>query len=194
MKKIPMNIEMTKAILDGRKTQFRRVAKNIDNSKSVEYIRDCVCKRDFKLPYCIGETIFVKESFVIEGRRFNNDGTITHHEEPIVHYRADEKELTWYDEWEDEVNVPWKSPMHMNKEIARIFLRITNVRVERLQDITSWDKLKEGYKKHENGMWKADEVYEWFNCLWNKTAKQGYRWEDNPYVFVYEFEIVNHDT
>ena len=72
--------------------------------------------------------------------------------------------------------------------MARIFLKVTNVRVERLQDITFDDIEKYGIKFNLkiNGKNK-------FKILWNSTAKDGYKWEDNPYVFVYEFEKI-HDV
>ena len=95
------------------------------------------------------------------------------------------------------------------KEMARIFLKITDVRVERLQDIRDEDCLKEGIRKQT----KDGEVFKycvydnkdyssvpwqdmprspkevWIN-LWNKTSPKGCKYIDNPYVFVYEFERV----
>jgi tartrate dehydratase alpha subunit/fumarate hydratase class I-like protein len=76
----------------------------------------------------------------------------------------------------------------MPKEAARIFLKVTNVRVERLQDITVEQAIKEGF----------NSVYE-FNVLWDKTIKKQdldkYGWNANPWVWVYEFEseVTNND-
>jgi len=80
------------------------------------------------------------------------------------------------------------------KTMARIFLKITDVRVEKLQDISIDDicrdagLIKNDYKRlfaypnHIGNKWIK---------LWNKTAQKGYKWEDNPDVFVYDFERVN---
>lgn len=143
--------------------------------------------------YQIGDILYVRETFVIEGMCFNEDGTITHHEEPIVHYKADGEELTWFDEWEDEVNVPWKPSIHMNKELARIFLRVTNVRVERLQDISVEDILKEGAPlitiTVNNEDFINSKLKGWWYDLWTSINGKG-AWEENPFVFVYEFQRI----
>ncbi len=73
------------------------------------------------------------------------------------------------------------------KEMARTFLRVTNVRVERLQDISDNDVISEGINTEADVDWIRRD---YFKILWNKTAPKGYRWEDNPYVFVYEFKKV----
>lgn len=85
----------------------------------------------------------------------------------------------------------WKSPIHMPKELSRIFLKVTNVRVERLQDIAHIDMIKEGFK-YDNDFKIASgkELARWWINRWNSTAKDSYKWEDNPYVFAYDFEIV----
>lgn len=82
----------------------------------------------------------------------------------------------------------WKPSIHMPKKYARIFLKIINVRVEKLQDITRKDVLSEGIREHAVNQFHPHTCL--FETLWNSTAKDGYKWEDNPYVFVYEFEKV----
>ena len=87
------------------------------------------------------------------------------------------------------------------KEMARYFVKIINIRVERLWDIAKYydDYYKEGIAelakediKQCNGeiycINKCLEFY--FKKLWNKTAPKGYKWEDNPFVFVYEWEYL----
>ena len=76
------------------------------------------------------------------------------------------------------------------KTMARTFIKITNVRVEGVQDISIDDILKEGirYNKEESLLQLQID----FRKLWNKTAPKGYQWSDNPYVFVYEFEKVEY--
>ncbi|WP_457748547.1 hypothetical protein, partial [Sulfurimonas sp.] len=93
------------------------------------------------------------------------------------------------------------------KEMARIFLKITDVRVERLKDTTVDSIKNEGCNLHHldcTCMYSNEACYKCFRSddsdyfdewveLWDKTAPKGYKWEDNPYVFVYEFKRVNRD-
>jgi len=84
------------------------------------------------------------------------------------------------------------------KEMARYFIKITDVKVERLQDIKPKDIYKEGYlfAKTEHSLKEINinynKAYKWFINLWNSTAPKDYKWEDNPFVFVYEFEYINY--
>ena len=100
----------------------------------------------------------------------------------------------------------FKSPLKMMDKstmqywMARIFLKVTNAKVERLQDMKNTDYLLEGVNKSLPykdlakkyplyiGKYSVDKIR--FIDIWNSTAKDGYKWEDNPYVFVYEFERI----
>ena len=80
----------------------------------------------------------------------------------------------------------------MPKEIARIFLKVTNVRVERLRDITETQVRKEGFRDYL----AADDTFYpsgyYFRQTWDGTIKKQdldkYSWEANPWVWVIEFE------
>jgi hypothetical protein len=92
----------------------------------------------------------------------------------------------------------WQSPYFMPCEAARIFLRVTNVRVERVQDITKEDALAEGIWPNEQPPETFDRIYSGlmpvhlFGGLWDYlNAKRGYGWDVNPWVWVYEFERVD---
>lgn len=75
----------------------------------------------------------------------------------------------------------------MPKEIARIFLRVTDVRVERVQDITEQDAEREGVKSYDPMFSSKEE----FAVLWDSlNAKRGYGWDKNPWVWVYTFERI----
>ncbi len=196
MKNILMNEEMTKAILDGRKTQTRRAG--ITNHG--RYIIDDDLLKSYKLSnqnilkcgkYQKDEIIWVREPAKID---------MCFTEEIHFHYLADNTT--------SKLNIPkrfikdgfvadWMAhcngvPNGCIKEMARIFLKITDVRVDRLQDISRSDIWKEGYQTTLDNRENITK-YDWWIRLWNKTAPKDYRWEDNPYVFVYEFERVNKD-
>ena len=218
-KPILFNTEMVKAILDGRKTQTRRVMPLKNNDliftgfvvSSTAKNREGYCafgknkEQDLefiKPKYKVGDVLWVREpAKVIEINDYQDCFTFK--------YLADNKEetLSYLDKWEnkDGMTVPrWVEncqgvPNGCIKEMARIFLKVTNVRVERLQEAELQDICEEGYPEgyqpfyftsdlkrelHEN---KMDD---WWINLWNSTAKDGYKYLDNPYVFVYEFERV----
>jgi len=91
----------------------------------------------------------------------------------------------------------WKPSIHMPRAAARIFLRVTGVRCERVQDITEEDAIAEGCtappdgEHYHNGM-DLEPIYyasDDFAMIWDLLyAKRGYGWHKNPWVWVYEFE------
>ena len=213
MKSIIFNTEMVKAVLDGRKTEFResfskKQLKYFDYAQKIGEITslDDLHENDFSYildfsKYKVDDILYVRETF----KTFSN---ITMDNEVGVIYKADNKEviLPCNGDYECEYvfNDKWKPSVHMPKKYARIFLKVTNVRVERLQDIGEDDLEKEGIvsysEKWENMECKCTENNRCqrycdrrvdFIKLWNSTAKDGCKWEDNPYVFVYEFERIN---
>lgn len=90
--------------------------------------------------------------------------------------------------------IHWHPSIHMPKEAARIWLRVTDVRVERLQEITAESALTEGADKyiHANGTLNEDQTITSFIGIWNSTIKKSdidrYGWDANSYVWVIEFE------
>ena len=95
----------------------------------------------------------------------------------------------------------WHPSIHMPKEAARLFLRVTGVRVERLKDIDGHGILKEGI---DNGKSNPAMGTRWENMqsmafaeLWNSTLKSAdlplYGWAANPWVWVIEFERISKD-
>lgn len=201
---ILFNTDMVRAILDGRKTVTRRVAKKIpiethrieinDNTetfKGVEWKKfechwggyqpdtgsfiDGMCI--VKPPYQPGDILYVREAWNV----LPYSGACM--------YRADcdltDKFLS---------SLKWRPSIHMPKEAARIWLKVTDVRVERLQDIDGKGVLKEGINSHVHP--EADyfngNQREMFATLWDSTVKKAeldrYGWDANPWVWVIEFE------
>lgn len=181
IKPILFNTEMVRAILDRRKTCTRRVIKLPENMDGIPVGKggDSSNPLGFMYPGCIkrpqyqpGDILYVRETW--------------------------KKALNGYDYYEswqrnDIADITkWKPSIHMPKEAARIWLKVTDVRVERLQEITIDGIRNEGISSmavHAGDMEIA--LKEWKN-LWNSTIKKtdldSYGWEANPWVWVIEFE------
>jgi len=88
----------------------------------------------------------------------------------------------------------WRSPTIMPREAARIFLRVIDVKVERLQDITPYDAWFEGCRIGNSFPWEEHKLQQqcrnvMFKNLWDSLySKRGYPWESNPWVLVISFE------
>lgn len=138
-KPILFNTEIVRAILDGGKTQFREaINSKYKNENNLRVIRRMIETGNIKQKYQIGDFLYVKEAF-IRGVEHDESGyplTIEDGSDWIwkIWYRADDELLGWIDENGDDCNVPWKPSIHMPKEYARIFLKITDARVERTNE------------------------------------------------------------
>jgi hypothetical protein len=187
MKPILFNTEMVRAILDGRKSCTRRLVKFLlgENPKWTGYIKDGLmlyngrnepCIRT--QPYQSGDILYVRETWCKGLERYI--------------YRADYSDTEKFYQDGKEINMKWQPSLHMPKEAARIFLRVTNVRVERLQEITSEQICKEGVEVEDPYVLNGEEKRYAFSNLWNSTIKESdldrYGWNANPWVWVIEFE------
>lgn len=83
--------------------------------------------------------------------------------------------------------VRWHPSIHMPKEAARIFLKVTNVRAERLRAINEKDAIAEGCPIDVCDLCTATD---WFCMTWNDIADDKTNWNANPWVWVYEFERI----
>jgi len=189
-KPIIFSTEIVQAILDNRKTMTRRVIKkdvsnrfDIDVDGSVVAYIDQATGDSYNLidiaPYQVGDTLWVREAFCEIPYKYEHilieNGHIT---VPKIAYKVDSKI--------DYTGI-WKPPIHMPKGLARIWLKITNVRIERLRDITFDDCISEGMLNY--GIYV--NIYAAFHDFWDKlNAKHGYGWDKNPWVWVIEFERV----
>jgi len=198
---------MVRAILDGRKTQTRRIVKGVrrDNCLSlkkptktrvgiVTHVLDApergLC------PYGKpGDRLWVRETFVT-GWPCGGDGTPMQFDEdgkelpPKVWYRASQPGLHWVDGDGDLTDhVPWKPSIHMPRWASRITLEVTGVRVERLQDISEADARAEGVAPTGYMATKGAEHIAGFRLLWEQINGAG-SWVANPWVWVVEFKRV----
>jgi hypothetical protein len=82
---------------------------------------------------------------------------------------------------------PWKSPMFMPRRASRITLEITDIRVERVQEINRGDAMAEGCPFQN--MTIGDDPRRWYRDLWDFiNAGRGFGWKENPWVWVIEFK------
>lgn len=227
MKQILFNTEMVRAILDGRKTVTRRVVKT---NKYIPYdaefgysaftpdghisVRGHFDNYEYgenfiKLLYRKGDILYVRETWrvveYLEGLSMKFE------------YAADGKVSEFIDFTKDRLEKflkyinrkKWCPNIFMPKEAARIFLRVTDVRVERLQDITAEQILDEGvdvkFPEPKPGyislayteMMLKPAARKQFANLWDGTIKKGdiplYGWATNPWVFVIQFEQISRE-
>lgn len=192
---ILFNTDMVRAILDERKTVTRRLIKlpkyiKLQDDGLYTLFADGTCYENqhmeelvdyLKPPYQPGDILYVRETwspvFVVPRRYLYKVGC------------------------EEAENLPikWHPSIHMSKEAARIFLKVKDVRVERLQEITEEQAKTEGAIDNRGFIHSPDNEYdsihtakEHFKQIWNSTIKKSdlgrYGWDANPWVWVIEFE------
>jgi len=196
IKPILFSTPMVQAILDGRKTQTRRI---IDVDSNFEY-RGVIIgdgKRngnhlfiigpnkwtEIKPKYQPGDILWVRETWQQEAREFENENGKGWVFTGKYIYRADGAQLPIG----SEAFGKWKLSIHMPKEAARIFLKVTDVRVEKLQDISAKDAIAEGV---ESRLPDCGIAQSQFQVLWQSIHGSD-SWHSNPYVWVYSFEKVD---
>lgn len=195
IKPILFNTEMVRAILDGRKTCTRRLVKTRRKDACGFYVtrktdgsfagiyeydeNESMFDNQLKQPYQTGDILYVRETWK---------------KAPNGYY--------YYEDWQrnDIADVTkWKPSIRMPKEAARIWLKVTDVRIERLQDVTEDGAKAEGAIDNRGFIHSPENEYdriytarEHFIKIWNSTIKKSnlnrYGWDANPWVWVIEFE------
>lgn len=210
MKPILFNTSMVRAILDGEKTCTRRIIKKEipEGYEPLGFVLYPTNDKELgnlvfggkganvyyaKPPYKVGDVLYVRETWNINPSwEFDKNYINLPSKESKYIYKAT-----------NDFNGGWKPSIHMPKEAARIFLKVTSVRAERLKDITDEGCYQEGisgtsfYDEAEHiqiaGIGLNDSLERAaFSLLWNSTVKEDkYSWEANPWVWVIEFEVEN---
>lgn len=210
IKPILFNTEMVRAILDGRKSCTRRIIKQqpkgyFEVSEEPLYIYDTDGKQGkITPPYQPGDILYVRETFAWQPcwdcGMDAEQGGCEHEAERRLHDKKKEHGCYMYRASCEDNEYPsadtWHPSIHMKKDIARIWLKVTDVRVEQLQDITEVGIRKEGIEVEPNECaGKFDfisELFLLFQRLWDSTVKKSdldcYGWNANPWVWVIEFE------
>lgn len=219
VKGILFNTEMVRAILDGKKSCTRRLVKTRRKDACGFYVtrrkadglfagiyeydeNESMFDNQLEPPYQPGDIIYVRETWHKYIKRVG-EGQNCHLAE-FYGYKASVANS-------EDAGEPWHPSIHMPKEAARIWLKVKNVRVERLQEMKPVDVIKEGaypdcwdclntYEESgsqccygtEEECSQCDGVMMEWEKLWNSTIKKTdidrYGWDVNPWVWVIEFE------
>lgn len=186
--------EMVRAILDGRKTQTRRVVNPqslLDNKTRVTACYEC--------PYgAPGGHLWVRETWRAVELDNGNDGILYKADN---HFKSIENSQAAADLWCDayadrKYGNKWRPSIFMPRWASRIALAVTDVRVERLQEISEEDAIAEGLQKEVISVgYQNDSVTlrarPKFVYLWDKiNSDRGYSFESNPWVWVISFKVV----
>jgi hypothetical protein len=204
---------MVRALRDGRKTQTRRLAKFVEEVDGIFDVR----KRGgghFGLtedrvpviapayaPIATGDRLWVKETWRTESRAYDDLAPSEMGGEEAIFYEADP-------DWSlTKTTGKTRVSIHMPRWASRLTLIVTDVRVERLQDISEADAIAEGIDRVENNfgngpaycdylMGRLYDTAEWYNSpidsyhsLWD-SIKGKDAWEANPWVAAYTFTII----
>lgn len=199
IKPILFNTEMVRAILDGRKTCTRRICKDANeytvpdmdfyNADRRTYaVHNFADKEQMEqlstaertCPICPGDLLYVRETW-------------------CKGYLMNAKERYYYKADDNDFLCTWHPSTNMPKQAARIWLRVMDVRVERLQDVTEDGAKAEGAIDNRGFIHSPENEYDrihtardHFIKIWNSTIKKSdidrYGWDANPYVWVIEFE------
>lgn len=223
MKPMMFNAEMYKAVLENRKTVTRRPVKPryregeygfrvISKVPSNEYVRVEIYDeweeetRWLRDPYRPGDICYVPEPWKYARTVGDMYAVIDFKDGEDMLIRFDSLERA--DKWRKYLDKPranWQSPYFMPREAARLFLRVTGIRVERLHDITNEDAVREGCDGRclgpSNGadcclsVKTLDFSREKFSTIWDSTVRpvdlEEYGWAANPWVWVIEFERIS---
>jgi hypothetical protein len=202
--------EMVRAILEGRKTQTRRVVKNTtpesiyhgvtkfsdpassfsnsfyseDNDGGAWMYNFSNPTRFMECPYGKpGDQLWVRETFCYGSAALNYDSP-DFDGRPVNYDTYDEGQMCFYRATDRGCDGPWKPSIHMPRWASRIDLRITDIRIERVQEISRVGIASEGIPES----WDIQDMVAKFIELWDSINGKKHPWESNPWVWVIEFD------
>jgi len=200
MKPILFSGPMVRAIIDGRKIMTRRVIKpqpDIDDPCIIEH--PMALEDDL-----IGFTYQTEQGETKRAGKFHNGDVLWVRETWRYGCKQDEIPYDYLADYSSSSR-KWKSAMFMPRIAARLFLKVTGIRLERLQDITEYDAKREGAEPECSETRTEDDIcnQECYKCgllshragfhlLWDSlNVKRGCSWESNPWVYVVSFKRIN---
>jgi hypothetical protein len=194
---------MVRALLDGSKTQTRRIVKptgahhifqfrGTDDARGADEptgewawgSSESVISKHIRCPYGKpGDRLWVRETFLYVGPGSGSD--LPSYREERANPENHKATNCWFRASQPDETLVWTPSIHMPRWASRITLEVTGVRVERLQDISEADAWSEGCPT--DATWPLD----WYRDLWNNLAAPGADWDANPWVWVVEFKRVS---
>ena len=194
---------MIRALLDGRKTQTRRVVKLFDGNHADkagcfrrgydeepgEWMQYAAAGAwvPVRVPYAVGDTLWVRETWAdLRGKGFD---------EHQFGYRADSLNRRGEEDGDSQrcrldFGVQWKPSIFMPRAACRLTLRVTDVRVQRLQEISEEDARAEGCGYSGPAPDKPMSERDLFAALWDSINAKRAPWASNPWVFAITFEKI----
>ncbi|MEQ8395034.1 hypothetical protein [Thalassobaculum sp.] len=210
---------VVRALLDGRKTQTRRILKPQPEHKQIHDFRgrrlwECdhrmwcwkhlVLDNIWDFPdgedrktlaaaqrYAVGDRLWVRESFAIVPRTAYR---MSEGVQQTLRPENDHDAAIYREGWDRSKPGPWRPSIHMPRWASRLTLTVTDVRVQRLQDISEADAVAEGVSGSAGGWWTAAEGQAGttpraaFGLLWNSINGPD-AWDQNPWVAAYTFTV-----
>lgn len=193
---------MVRALLEGRKTQTRRIAKPKWNTGAnpdfTGWRAERIAERRWQIlctsvgavvdtPYAIGDRLWVREAHaLVPSSAYRMSDGVAQNVDP-----ADRDRACVYREGWERCAPRWRPSIHMPRWASRITLTVTDVRVQRLQDISEADIAAEGIKRGFSGGQHGEEgLYEDFSDLWNSLHGPD-AWDANPWVVVPTFTVAH---
>ena len=224
MKGLMFKPEMVEAIAQGRKTVTRRLDGLKEINREPEkyepmpvitgatwmpalwcfYTEDSFNGIDVKPRYHPGEVVYLKEGWRLGWYRYKKDAEVTFKDDVRIAFPWNEwlEKHTQFGAGKLDGGDQWRSSMFLPEKFARTFLRIKDVRPERLQEITEEDAIKEGIqywqevdmfrdysKPYDAAAWSRDPIYS-YQTLWDSINKPPFDWDSNCWVWRYAFEKV----
>lgn len=207
---IIFNSEMVRAILDGRKTQTRRIINpqpELTQKSGFKWKGSLFgagsdnreTNRNFAHKKCpfgkVGDRLWVRETWqgplvdYAEADKLFKDPEPYQKIENCV-YKADGIAAPEYTDCDDNLRQGWRPSSNMPRWASRITLEITGVRVERLQAASDDDFKAEGYPLERELTGGSTDAFCWFRHLWDSVSKPDCNFESNPWVWVIEFKRV----
>lgn len=185
---------MVRALLEGRKTQTRRVIKfkpwhqieERDDGKPWPWMYDDDNSADCWVPCPYGQPgdlLWVREKWAPQAdceasaERWNSERTGP---KPLLHFAADQDADPWISKW--------RPSIHMPRWASRLTLRITDVRVQRLADISEADAIAEGITLPP-GPGYGPIVRSTFTVLWDSINGQG-SFDSSPWIWALTFDVI----
>ncbi len=181
--------ENVRAILEGRKTQTRRIVRKKD--VTIASIASC--------PYVPGDHLWVRETFIFWKGNDVRESYIGTDMKPVLgpppHYKYRASEPNCVKDSIGKAMFKWRPAIFMPRNASRLTLEITDVRIERLRDISEEDALAEGInldspaEREWTGTRKSNDCHRGrFVMLWDSINRRHHPWASNPWVWAITFK------